>query len=274
MNPPFGGKEGKDAQIPYDYKTNATQVLFLQNVLKSMKPGSKCGIVLDEGVLFRTNEEAFVKTKEKLLEECDVHCIVSLPGGVFTSAGAGVKTNLVFFTKGRQTEKIWYYDLSDVKTGKKTPFTQAHFDDFFKLLPTRPESERSWTVDFSARQEKAREEARPFHEKANEFAIQAEALETELSAKKKNKNAPKDELDALELNWKTVLKSSRENRSKANDIENAVYDLKAVNPNRKIVTDTRTPAELLDFIESKGREADAALSRLRELINAPYQSEV
>lgn len=39
-----------------------------------MKPGSKCDIVLDEGVLFRTKEEAFVKTKEKLLEECDVHC--------------------------------------------------------------------------------------------------------------------------------------------------------------------------------------------------------
>jgi type I restriction enzyme M protein len=266
MNPPFGGKEGKDAQIPYDYKTNATQILFLQNVLKSMKPGSKCGIVLDEGVLFRTNEEAFVKTKEKLLEECEVHCIVSLPGGVFTSAGAGVKTNLVFFTKGPQTERIWYYDLSDVKTGKKTPFTQAHFEDFFKLLPTRPESERSWTVDFSARQEKAREEARPLHEKATELFAEADPLEEKFLAKKKNKSTPKEELDALELNWKTVLKSARENLSKATDIENAVYDLKAVNPNRKIVEDTRTPAELLDFIEAKGREADAALARLRDLV--------
>lgn len=75
----------------------------------------------------------------------------------------------------------------------------------------------------------------------------------------------------MELNWKTVLKSARENRSKATDIENAVYDLKAVNPNRKVVTDTRTPAELLDFIESKGRETDAALTRLRMLINAPHQ---
>ena len=39
MNPPFGGKEGKEAQTPYEYKTGATQVLFLQNVLKSMKTG-------------------------------------------------------------------------------------------------------------------------------------------------------------------------------------------------------------------------------------------
>jgi type I restriction enzyme M protein len=67
MNPPFGGKEGKEAQTQFEYKTGATQVLFLQHVLKSMKTGSKCGIVLDEGVLFRTNETAFVQTKRKLL---------------------------------------------------------------------------------------------------------------------------------------------------------------------------------------------------------------
>ncbi len=106
MNPPFGGKEGKEAQTHYDYKTGATQVLFLQNVLESMKSGSRCGIVLDEGVLFRANETAFVKTKMRLLEECDVWCIVSLPGGVFSSAGEGVKTNLIFFTKGKPTERV------------------------------------------------------------------------------------------------------------------------------------------------------------------------
>ncbi len=57
MNPPFGGKEGKEAQTPYDYKTGATQILFLQNVLKSMKTGSHCGIVLDEDVLLRAQEK-------------------------------------------------------------------------------------------------------------------------------------------------------------------------------------------------------------------------
>ena len=121
MNPPFGGKEGKEAQTHFDYKTGATQVLFLQHVLKCLKKGGTCGIVLDEGVLFRTNETAFVQTKRKLLEDCNVWCILSLAGGVFSSAGAGVKTNLMFFTRGQPTETIWYYDLSDVKVGKKTP---------------------------------------------------------------------------------------------------------------------------------------------------------
>lgn len=53
---------------------------------------------------------------------------------------------LLFFTKGKSTEKIWYYDLSDIKVGKKTPFTSKYFEDFFKFLPTRADSERSWTI--------------------------------------------------------------------------------------------------------------------------------
>ena len=120
-NPPFGGKEGKEAQTNFDYKTGATQVLFLQHVIRSLREGGRCGIVLDEGLLFRTNEDAFVKTKRKLLDDCDLWCIVSLPGGVFTAAGAGVKTNLLFFTKGQPTRKIWYYDLSDIEDPQENP---------------------------------------------------------------------------------------------------------------------------------------------------------
>ncbi len=103
-------------------------------------------MVLDEGVLFRNNETALVQTKKKLLDDCDLWCIVSLPGGVFTAAGAGVKTNLLFFTRGGPTESIWYYDLSDIKVGKKKPFTIDKFEDFFRLLPDRAGSEKSWTV--------------------------------------------------------------------------------------------------------------------------------
>lgn len=197
MNPPFGGKEGKDAQTRFSYKTGATQVLFLQHVIDSLKQGGRCGIVLDEGVLFRTNETAFLQTKRKLLDDCDLWCIVSLPGGVFTAAGAGVKTNLLFFTKGKPTEKVWYYDLSDIKVGKKTPFTIDKFEEFFKLLPARGDSERSWTVTRQA-------------------------------------------------------------------IEAKNYDLKAVNPNAKSEEDTRTPEELLDFIETKGRELFEVLAQLRK----------
>jgi type I restriction enzyme M protein len=145
-NPPFGGREGKEAQTRFTFKTGATQILFLQHVMDSLKRGGRCGIVVDEGVLFRSNETAFVQTKRKLLEEFDLWCIVSLPGGAFVNAGAGVKTNLLFFNKGNATEKVWYYDLSNIKVGKKSPLTLPHFEEFFRLLPSRGDSDHSWTV--------------------------------------------------------------------------------------------------------------------------------
>jgi len=77
----FGGKEGKEAQGPFPFKTRATQVLFVQYVMQILEPGGKCGIVLDEGLLYRTNEDGFIRTKRKLLDECDLWCILSLPGG-------------------------------------------------------------------------------------------------------------------------------------------------------------------------------------------------
>jgi type I restriction enzyme M protein len=199
MNPPFGGKEGQDARTLFAYKTGATQVLFLQHVIGALKPGGRCGMVIDEGVLFRTTETAFVQTKRKLLDDCDLWCIVSLPPGVFSSAGAGVKTNLLFFTKGGPTERVWYYDLSDVKVTKKQPLTIDRFEEFFRLLPERADSDHSWTL--------TREE-----------------------------------------------------------IEARKFDLKAVNPNARADVDTRTPEELLDIIEAKGREVDAAIAELRALI--------
>lgn len=145
-NPPFGGKEGKDAQTQFAYKTSSTQVLFLQHVIDSLKPGGRCGIVMDEGVLFRTNEKAFAQTKRKLLTECNLWCIVSLPPKVFLNAGAASKTNLLFFTKGEPTEETWYYDLSDLKITKKQPLTISHLEEFFKLLPEKGTSDRSWRV--------------------------------------------------------------------------------------------------------------------------------
>jgi len=69
-----------------------------------------------------------------------------LPPKVFLNAGAASKTNLLFFTKGEPTKEIWYYDLSDLNITKSQPLTVEHFDEFFKLLPNREPSERSWKV--------------------------------------------------------------------------------------------------------------------------------
>jgi len=70
------------------YKTSSTSILFLQHIIDSLKPGGRCAMVIDEGVLFRTHEEAYVKTKRKLLDDCNLHTIISLPRGLFSAASA------------------------------------------------------------------------------------------------------------------------------------------------------------------------------------------
>ena len=267
-NPPFGGKEGKEAQTNFDYKTSSTQVLFLQHVIRSLKDAGRCGIVLDEGLLFRTNQDAFVKTKRKLIDDCDLWCIVSLPPGVFTAAGAGVKTNLLFFTKGGPTRKIWYYDLTDVKVRKKTPLTVQHFDDFYALLPDRADGPLSWTVDVEERKKTSAAEARPYKDEAARH--QREAACWGERAKELKKAKPRDDaaIADADANAKSLTKDARAATARAKEIEDAVYDLKAVNPNKKPKIDTRTPKELLDTIEAKGKEIAEALAVLRKSTSA------
>jgi type I restriction enzyme M protein len=154
-NPPFGSKESKTAQAAFAYKSGKAQILFVQHIIDSLNDGGTCGMVIDEGVLFHITTRAYVQTKRKLLNECDLFCIVSLPNGVFVNAGAGSKTDLLFFRKGSPTQRIWYYDmtLDDTfharKVNKGNPLTLKAFDDFLYRfnLPAHHEdkvSERSW----------------------------------------------------------------------------------------------------------------------------------
>lgn len=301
-NPPFGGKEGKDAQKNFAFETSSTQVLFVQDILAELAKKGSCAIVLDEGLLFRTNESSFVETKRKLVDECELWAIVSLPGGVFSTAGAGVKTNLLFFTKGKKTEKIWYYDLSTIKVGKKTPLTLAHFGfgqngevledqllpanltadwredegnagqhfpSYARMLKERGtsqgESRYSWTIDFSARRAKAREEMQPLLEEAAQIKAAVVDLKEQFKRLKKMK-AEKPKLSALDVAIKAKEKAARDLEAKATDIDAAVFDLKAVNPNAVTKVDLRTSAEIIENIEVQGQVVNKALAKLKSLL--------
>ena len=119
MNPPFGGKEGKDAQTRFAYKTGATQVLFLQHVIDSLRPPH--GDEVTGGRLRPRHRRGrpLPHQRDRLRANqaqaaCDLWCIVSMPLSVFSQAGAGLKTNLLFFNKGLPTTRIWYFDLKAV----------------------------------------------------------------------------------------------------------------------------------------------------------------
>ncbi|WP_039053965.1 N-6 DNA methylase [Sphingobacterium sp. T2] len=146
-NPPFGGKERKEVQQNFDIKTSETAFLFLQHFIKSLKAGGRAGIVIKNTFLSNT-DNASISLRKYLLESCNLHTILDMPGGTFL--GAGVKTVVLFFTKGEPTQKIWYYQLDPGRTlGKTNPLNDADMQEFIQLQKEKTVSEKSWIIDIA-----------------------------------------------------------------------------------------------------------------------------
>ncbi|MBC7217452.1 MAG: SAM-dependent DNA methyltransferase [Candidatus Caldatribacterium sp.] len=134
-NPPFGGTEGRHVQQNFPIRAQATELLFLQHIMKKLKPrdGARCGMVVPEGTLFRSG--AFAEVKQDLLEEFNLHTVVSLPPGTF--APCDVKTALIFFERPGPTREVWYYELplpeGLKKFSKGNPIQDEHFDEARRL---------------------------------------------------------------------------------------------------------------------------------------------
>lgn len=129
-NPPFGGVEepGIENNFPAAYRTRETADLFLLLIIQLLKEGGRAALVLPDGFLF--GEGAKTRIKERLFEKCNLHTIVRLPNGVFNPY-TGIRTNLLFFTKGEPTEEVWYYEMQypeGVKNYNKT--RPIHIDEF------------------------------------------------------------------------------------------------------------------------------------------------
>jgi type I restriction enzyme M protein len=155
-NPPFGGTEedGIENNFPAEFRTRETADLFMALFIRLLKDGGRAAVVLPDGFLF--GEGMKTRLKERLLADCNLHTIVRLPNGVFAPY-TGIKTNLLFFTKGQPTEQVWYYEHpypDGVKSYNKTkPMRFAEFateidwwgneDDGFA---SRTETEQAWKV--------------------------------------------------------------------------------------------------------------------------------
>jgi len=146
-NPPFGGKERAEVQQNFPVKTSEIASLFLQHFIKILKAGGKGGIVIKNTFLSNT-DNASIALRKKLMEDCNLHTVLDLPGGTFT--GAGVKTVVLFFTKGEPTRKVWYYQLNlDRNLGKTNPLNEGDLEAFASLQKTKADSENSWTIEIA-----------------------------------------------------------------------------------------------------------------------------
>jgi type I restriction enzyme M protein len=166
-NPPFGGKERAEVQQNFPIKTGETASLFMQHFVKILKAGGKAGVVIKNTFLSNT-DNASVALRKLLLESCNLHTVLDLPGGTFT--GAGVKTVVLFFEKGSSTKNVWFYQLNlDRNLGKTNALNEKDLADFIELQKNKVESENSWSVsvndidqatfDLSAKNPNKKEEA-------------------------------------------------------------------------------------------------------------------
>lgn len=143
-NPPFGAGIGKEVQQNFPIRSGESGYLFIQHFIKSLKAGGRAGIVIKN--TFLSNSDAS-KLRAELLRSCNVYAILDLPPKVFA---AGVKTVVLFFEKGKATNKVWYYQLNlDRNLGKSNPLSEQDLADFVKLLKTKADSPNSWSINAS-----------------------------------------------------------------------------------------------------------------------------
>jgi type I restriction enzyme M protein len=143
-NPPFGGKERAEIQQNFPIKANETAYLFLQHFIKILKTSGRCGIVIKN--TFLTNGDASLIRKQ-LLEECNVYAILDLPK-VFGKTG--VKTVVLFFEKGKPTDKIWFYQLNPGRNiGLQNPLNSKDMEDFHNCFENKSITENSWLFDIA-----------------------------------------------------------------------------------------------------------------------------
>lgn len=138
-NPPFGNKAGGQRPLRNDipFPNTNKQLAFLQHIYLGLKAGGRAAVVLPDNVLFESG--AGTDVRRDLMNKCNLHTILRLPTGIFYAQG--VKTNVLFFTKGSAkdkhqqencTENVWMYDLRTnmPSFGKRTPFGDNHLTPF------------------------------------------------------------------------------------------------------------------------------------------------
>jgi len=137
-NPPFGTKKGGGlpSRTDFTFPTSNKQFCFLQHIYRGLRPGGRAAVVLPDNVLFESGIGRLIRAD--LMDKCNLHTILRLPTGIFYAQG--VKTNVLFFTRGPEenrsdkgnTKEVWVYDLraNMPQYGKRTVLTREHFANF------------------------------------------------------------------------------------------------------------------------------------------------
>ncbi len=109
-NPPFTGNLNKgEIDDTLTLNTTKTELLFIDRIYSMLRDGGTAGIIIPQGVLF-SRAKAFVDTRKIMIENSQLKAVITMPSGVFKPY-AGVATAILIFTKGGETDKVFFYDM-------------------------------------------------------------------------------------------------------------------------------------------------------------------
>jgi type I restriction enzyme M protein len=135
-NPPFKGsldEEDIHPSLLRMVKTKKTELLFIALILRLLKPGGRCAMIVPDGVLFGSNK-AHQAIRQQLVDQNQLEAVVSLPSGVFRPY-AGVSTAILVFTKGGRTDQVFFYDVKDDGFSLDDRRTRLYDSDFAGDMP-------------------------------------------------------------------------------------------------------------------------------------------
>ncbi len=266
-NPPFGGSEDDNSGNDYPIKTRETADMFMTLIINKLlkKDGGRCAVVLPNSIMF--GDGVKTRIKKELLEKCNLHTIIRLPKGVFNPY-TSIESNLLFFTRGRPTETIWYYEHPYPKGYKSYSKTKPIKIEEFEAeknwwgsekdnFASRKESEFAWKFDFKSKKEEILEKVKPYDEKIKSIQVEIITKNGELKDIKKLLKNEKDfnEKNILEhkiLEIETTIKRLDELKKDAENSYNRIYEslfnLDQKNPN-KIEEDMLDPEKLLKLLK-------------------------
>jgi type I restriction enzyme M protein len=249
-NPPFGGTEDDTVGNDYLLATRETADMFMTLIVNKLlkEDGGRAAVVLPDGFLFGEGIKA--KIKKELLEKCHLHTVVRLPNGVFNPY-TGIKTNLLFFTRGRPTDTIWFYEHrypEGVKSYSKTKPLRIEelqpIKDWWGSetdgFASRVETEQAWRVDFKALKAAAIAKAQPhwdeaerLNNQAHDLNEQAKALRASIRGKKDAVKRQSVEAQITELTdrFDNARQQAKEAQATADRHYWPIYNLDLKNPN-------------------------------------------
>lgn len=286
-NPPFGGLEdtGVGSDYPADLRTRDTADMFITRIVKKLlKDGGRGAVVLPDGALFGEGIKA--RIKELLMEECNLHTIIRLLNGVFAPY-TGIKTNLLFFTKGKPTETIWFYEhpypQGQKSYSKTKPIRLEEFaaekawwgkeeNDFAE----RQESERAWKVDFKSKKQGAEAQAKPHWDKAKDLNKQAAALENQIRELRdsirgvteyKQRKLVEDQIAGLRGGAELLRLQGRDAQAVGDRLYWPIYNLDIKNPNAP-EEESHDPDVLLDKYKKLLTDIEETQEQLKSELGA------